>query len=112
MDINGDGSLNRKDFERLLSTLGQNINSDEIDDIWKMIDTDGSNSITFNEFVKIMLLCYDVEDREDTLREAFLVFDRNRDGNLQTEEVVYTLEMLGTKLDKAEQQELKLMIDK
>ena len=44
-----------------------------------LVDADGSGTIDFPEFLKMMANKYKEESREEEIREAFRVFDR--DGN-------------------------------
>lgn len=55
-DRDGDGKLNAKELKYTLLTLGEKLSDDEIDEIINEIDSTGEGSITYQDFVKLMLL--------------------------------------------------------
>jgi len=50
------GNIRRKGFGETMHLLEQNITDEEIEEMFKMIDTDGSGSIDFQEFMHLMEL--------------------------------------------------------
>jgi len=57
-DANNNKTLDKMELRIVLRDLQENLSSEEFEDLWSRSDTDGSNAIDFNEFVRMMLkLC-------------------------------------------------------
>ena len=83
MDKNGDGSLS---FEELKAGLGHKENGETLLEILKAADTDNSGSIDYTEFIAATL---DAQTymRDDYLRTAFDMFDKDGSGKIDKEEI-------------------------
>lgn len=83
MDKNGDGSLS---FEELKAGLGHKENGDTLLEILKAADTDNSGSIDYTEFIAATL---DAQTymRDDYLRTAFDMFDKDGSGKIDKDEI-------------------------
>lgn len=55
-DINGDGNLSRPELIEALTQTGYD--EDEVEDMFEEYDTDGSNSVNFEEFCKMLESSY------------------------------------------------------
>lgn len=55
-DKDGDGRINVKEMKYLLLTLGERLEDEEVEEIIREVDTTGQGAITYNDFVKIMML--------------------------------------------------------
>lgn len=78
-DKNANGSLSRDELIDAYRTIrGINFNEQEIDDMIKRVDADGSGDINYSEFLQTALT-NDKLFTEDRLEKAFRVFDK--DGN-------------------------------
>jgi Ca2+-binding EF-hand superfamily protein len=53
-DRDGDGQISMKEFRQGWLTLGIDLNYEEIDDLMKLVDTDGSGHISYDEFISKM----------------------------------------------------------
>jgi len=87
LDVNGDGSLT---IEELKKGLDGKENGDTMLDIMKSADTDGSGEINYTEFLAATMDA-NVFMREDYLRTAFMMFDRDNSGKIDNEEVMALL---------------------
>lgn len=98
LDVNGDGSLT---FEEIKKGLESKVNGEAILDIMKSADTDGSGEINYTEFLAATMDA-NVFMREDYLRTAFAMFDKDNSGKIDNEEVIALLqgEDLGTYISK------------
>ena len=83
MDKNGDGSLS---FEELKAGLGHKENGETLLEILKAADTDNSGSIDYTEFIAATL---DAQTymRDDYLRTAFDMFDKDGSGKIDKDEI-------------------------
>jgi calcium-dependent protein kinase len=87
LDINGDGSLT---IDELKKGLEGKENGEELLVIMKGADTDGSGEINYTEFLAATIDA-NVFLREDYLRTAFNMFDKDRSGKIDNEEVIALL---------------------
>ena len=98
LDVNGDGSLT---LEELRKGLEGKENGEELLAIMQGADTDGSGEINYTEFLAATI-DGNVFMREDYLRQAFNMFDKDGSGKIDNEEVIALLsgEDLGTHVSK------------
>jgi calcium-dependent protein kinase len=93
-DKNGDGKISKEEFVTGLSNTNNlnNIlkNSGDIEGIIKNIDTDNNGYIGFEEFC-IALINKEKILTENNLRMAFNVFDRDKSGGINQNELKYIL---------------------
>ena len=87
MDTNKDGKLQ---YDELMTGFtefyGQEFAKDEVDRIFKLVDTDHSNEIDFSEFV-IATVQREKILTEDKLRRAFRMFDKDNSGSIDAGEI-------------------------
>jgi calcium-dependent protein kinase len=98
LDVNGDGSLT---LDEIKKGLEGRENGDTMLDIMKSADTDGSGEINYTEFIAATVDA-NVYMREDYLRTAFQMFDKDNSGKIDNEEVIALLsgEDLGSFVSK------------
>ena len=87
LDVNGDGSLT---LEELKKGLEGKENGEDLLAIMKGADTDGSGEINYTEFLAATIDA-NVFLREDYLRQAFNMFDKDKSGKIDNEEVIALL---------------------
>ena len=87
LDVNGDGSLTIDELQKGLKELA---NGDHLLELMKAADTDGSGEINYTEFLAATMDA-NVFMREDYLRTAFNMFDKDNSGKIDNEEVVALL---------------------
>lgn len=101
-DKNDDGYITTKELGTVLRSLGQNPTEDELQDIIDEVDADGSGTVDFEEFVKLMKNRLQDIDHEQELREAFRVFDKDGNGSISSEELRYAMTTMGQQLTEQE----------
>jgi calmodulin len=64
---------------------------------WKIneVDADGNGTIDFHEFLTMMAKKLKDTDREEEIRQAFKVFDKNGDGYVTPDELALVMSNLG-----------------
>ena len=88
LDVNGDGSLT---LEEIKKGLQGKENADTIMELMKAADTDGSGEINYTEFLAATIDA-NIFMREDYLRTAFNMFDKDGSGKIDNEEVIALLQ--------------------
>ena len=63
-----------------MRSLGQNPTDAEVQDMINEVDVDGSGAMEFPEFCVMMVKKMAESDTENEVREAYRVFDKDRDG--------------------------------
>ncbi|CAL5989821.1 Calmodulin [Hexamita inflata] len=106
LDQDRDGFITVADIARLLSSLNQKPTQNELNDLMLTLDPEQSGQISFIQFVKLLVLVNRNFDREESLRSVFLCFDRNGDGNLNSQEIYYVLKAINLNISRAEVEEI------
>lgn len=88
LDVNGDGGLS---LEELKKGLKGKENGDTILQLLASADTDGSGEINYTEFLAATIDA-NIFMREDYLRTAFNMFDKDGSGQIDNEEVIALLQ--------------------
>ena len=70
------------------------------------VDADGSGTIDFPEFLKMMANKVKDEDSEEEIRETFRVFDKDGNGFVSPAELRHVLSNIGEKLTEEEIDEM------
>lgn len=88
MDTNGDGVLSAHELYEGLSQCG--IDEEELLEILKDVDSDGSGAIEYNEFITA---CYDFQSnfRDNVIQSVFKIFDKDLSGSVTKKELKQTL---------------------
>ncbi|XP_075264423.1 neo-calmodulin-like, partial [Convolutriloba macropyga] len=86
-DRDGDGSITVEEIGTVMRSLGQHPTNNELIEMIKDVDIDGSHTIDFNEFLYMMAKKMRDTDSEEELRSAFKVFDKDNKGEIDVEEM-------------------------
>lgn len=88
LDKNGDGSIT---FDELRSGLGHKENADTLLNLLQSADTDGSGTIDYTEFLAATMDAQ-VFMRDDYLKTAFDMFDKDGSGKIDKDELMQLLQ--------------------
>merc|ERR1712079_212035 len=99
-DKDGSGSISTKELLGVMRSMGQNPTEDELLELVMEIDLNGDGTIDFPEFLEMMKHKAGEADQMEDLREAFRIFDQDRDGFIDIGELKKVTMMLGTMLSK------------
>ncbi len=108
-DKDGSGSIDHKEFFKVLKNLGQNVTKEEVDNIIKDLDQDNSGEISFDEFITYMkrVKVQQEQEEDDEIVKAFQTFDVDKDDKISNQEFIHILCNLGDdKFTKDECEEL------
>ena len=72
---------------QVMRSLGQNPTEAELQDMINEVDVDGSGDMEFPEFCVMMVKKMQETDTENEVREAYRVFDKDRDGFISASEL-------------------------
>ena len=89
-----------------MRSLGQNPTDAEVQDIINEVDVDGSGAMEFPEFCVMMVKKMQESDTENEVREAYRVFDKDRDGYISASELRMIFAALPERLSAEEIEEM------
>ncbi|KAG2334601.1 hypothetical protein Bca4012_015924 [Brassica carinata] len=106
IDTNKDGKISWDEFAQWIRAFSPSMTSEEIDKMFTELDVDGDRQIDIVEFSK----CYVVgeKEEEEAVKEAFDLYDTNRDGKISPGELHVVLKRLGK---NKSMEECALMVD-
>merc|ERR1711997_1046624 len=110
-DKDKSGTISPEELLGVLRAMGQNPTEDELLNLVLEVDIDGNGTIEFEEFLSMMKQKANEVDEEADLREAFKIFDRDKDGYISMKELKKVANMLGTMLTKEEVEEFMAEAD-
>eukprot|EP00298_Acanthocystis_sp_HF-20_P011087 c19223_g2_i2.p1 GENE.c19223_g2_i2~~c19223_g2_i2.p1 ORF type:complete len:175 (-),score=56.71 c19223_g2_i2:28-477(-) len=105
-DRDGDGSISVKELGDVIRSLGTDPSESELQDLVNEVDVDGDGHIDFSEFLTMMAKKMAEVDEEAELREAFNLFDTDKNALISPYEFKQAMVKLGEKLSDAEIQAL------
>ncbi|KAK3578512.1 hypothetical protein CHS0354_007765 [Potamilus streckersoni] len=110
-DRDGDGCISAKELGIVMRSLGQNPMESEIQEMVKEVDVDGNGTIDFQEFLDMMSRKLKAVDSEKDIKDAFKVFDKDRNGFITAAELKQGMLELGERLTNEEIDEMILEAD-
>jgi Ca2+-binding EF-hand superfamily protein len=104
-DIGGSGSLTRDELSKMIKKMGIQLSKEQLDDIIREVDRDGSGFIEFDEYCAMLVKLtgvrkrinareYIEKDHIDNYRAAFNGFDTSKDGTISVKELDRLLRMM------------------
>lgn len=106
-DRDGDGHITANEIGIVMRSLGQNPTEADLHDLMEEVDTDKSGNLDFSEFLAMMRRKYkQMEDTQESVKEAFKMFDKDGDGFITSDELKYVMTNLGEKLTEEEADEM------
>jgi len=111
-DRNNDGSISVDELGHVFRIhLGKSLSQNDLNKIIDQVDTDNSQTIEFNEFLTLMASETWSEIEKGEIIKAFAVFDRNKDGYVDADELRHALCNYGEAMTKEEADELLAIVD-
>ncbi|XVE81372.1 hypothetical protein DITRI_Ditri15bG0058200 [Diplodiscus trichospermus] len=108
-DEDSNGTIDREELTKCLEKLQLRMTKEEVEELFRSCDIDGSEGIQFNEFIVLLCLIYllmkpssspdntlkmdspQLEATFDTIVEAFVFLDKNGDGKLNKKDMMKAL---------------------
>lgn len=110
-DKNKDGTICITELEEALRLLGCRIKENEVYEIVKEFDRDGSGVLEFMEFCEIVSAQMNDSSSDEFLAEALRTIDTNEDGIIPCSDLVSLLTAVGARLSMEEVEEILKEID-
>ncbi|XP_073287716.1 probable calcium-binding protein CML25 [Primulina huaijiensis] len=101
-DVNGDGKISASELGSIMSSLGNAATEVELDSMIREVDSDGDGFINLHEFIELNTKDIDHDEILENLRDAFRVFDIDKNGSISAEELQDVLMSLGEECGLAE----------
>lgn len=96
-DTNGDGKISISDLGSILNMLGSKTSPEEVKKIMTEIDSDGDGFIDLKEFEAFYLAGAGKDTNDQELRDAFALYDKDKNGKISANELHSVLKSLGEK---------------
>ncbi|XXG54210.1 hypothetical protein AAC387_Pa03g2154 [Persea americana] len=106
-DANGDGKISSSELGSMLKCLGHLGSTEEVEAMMSAADLDGDGFISLEEFMSVNTTETDSNKCLEDLRNAFTLYDRDKNGLISAEELHHVLRSMG---DKASLADCKSMI--
>ncbi|MEV7526723.1 EF-hand domain-containing protein [Streptomyces sp. NPDC091371] len=105
-DKNGTGSISAADLMAVMQSRGMAPTESEVRDMVSEFDQNANGVIEFPEFLAVMARRLADANSDDDEREAFRVFDKDRDGLIDADELHRVMTNIGEPLTKQEAEEM------
>ncbi|KAK1423137.1 hypothetical protein QVD17_18432 [Tagetes erecta] len=86
-DVNGDGKISSSELGSIMGSLGHCPSNNELENMIKEVDADGDGFIDLHEFIELNTKDVDSNEVMENLKEAFSVFDIDKNGLISAEEL-------------------------
>ncbi|KAI3818199.1 hypothetical protein L1987_12002 [Smallanthus sonchifolius] len=94
-DVNGDGKICASELGSILGSLGHHPTEEELQNMIKEVDADGDGFINLGEFIELNTKDIDSTEVLENLKDAFSIFDIDKNGLITAEELLDVLKSLG-----------------
>lgn len=110
-DKNGDGKISFDEFKDILHAFESRTSSDEVKRIMSVVDKNGDGFIDFDEFVEFKFGGSSLSCTQDSIKDAFELYDLDKDGLNSASELHSALNRLGDKCTMAECRKMISAVD-
>ncbi|CAI9296945.1 unnamed protein product [Lactuca saligna] len=94
-DVNGDGKISSSELGSIMGSLGHRPSDEELDRMIVEVDADGDGFIDLGEFIELNTKGIDSSELLENLKNAFSVFDIDKNGAITADELQNVLGSLG-----------------
>lgn len=112
-DKNSDGYITKNELAGVMANFGHEIiTQEELDEVMKLVDTDGNGVVDFKEFLELMDSNTLIQDADDEVKSLFTLFDIDHDGYITEKEIGNVMKNLGEKVRKKDIRKMVKEADK
>ena len=97
-DHNGNQSITSQELGNALRSVGKRLTEENVASLVRRADADHGGSLSFDDFKNFVGYAAEIEKRDDDIKQAFKVFDKNGDGTVDLRTFRHALTTLGDKL--------------
>ncbi|XP_019172988.1 PREDICTED: probable calcium-binding protein CML25 [Ipomoea nil] len=94
-DVNSDGKISWSELGSIMGSLGHVATEEELKAMIREVDSDGDGFIDLREFIELNTQGIDSEEVLRNLKDAFSVFDSDKNGSISAEELQNVMHSLG-----------------
>lgn len=94
-DVNGDGKISASELGSIMGSLGHVATEEELNNMIREVDADGDGFIDLDEFIELNTKDIDYDEVLQNLKDAFEVFDVDKNGAISADELQNVLQSLG-----------------
>lgn len=98
LDKRGEDKIRVGDIMTAMKKIGYNIGAEWLENMEEDIDQDGTGFISFEEFIELTRKKIQSDEDERELKEIFRVLDKEKKGEIHTNELRWILKSLGDDL--------------
>eukprot|EP00667_Euglena_gracilis_P023675 EG_transcript_26834 len=111
-DRDGDGTVTSKELHLAIKMAGATLTEEQVKQMMKEVDADGSGEVDFKEFCQLMLRFQKVSETDviTEIKEGFKAFDKDGSGTVSIYEIKHVLEQVGEYLDEDHWQVMEQMV--
>ncbi|CAF0891989.1 unnamed protein product [Adineta steineri] len=106
LDRDGDGTISNSEIRSLMNSLGYSPSHEDISSVISKVDIDGNGSVDFDEFLIMMQRRKSTGGSGTELLKVFNVFDKNKDGFIDKNELYDMLLRLGEQVTEEDVTEM------
>lgn len=99
-DTDGDGAITLEELGAFMKRMGLAPSDADLRRMIGEVDADQNGVIDFAEFVTLMARKMNNADKENEIREAFNVYDKDRSGKISKQDLLATMRALGAQLSE------------
>ena len=100
-DKNSDGYITKDELAGVMRNFGHDIiSAEELDEVMKIVDTDGNGVVDFKEFLEMMDSNTLVQDADEEVKALFALFDIDNDGYITEKEIRTMMKKMGESVRK------------
>lgn len=97
-DNDKDGQITVVELGKVMEKLGQKLSRSELEKMISKIDKNGNGSINYKDFKTMMQVQLEQKSTDDEIRQAFELFDKDKDGKISPIELKEVMQSLGENL--------------
>lgn len=105
------GSIATDNLGTVMRAIGQNPTESELYRLCEELDKFSTGSIFYGDFLELMTKNYQVFDKDDVIKNAFTIFDRDDDGFVSHAELRAVFNNVGEKLTDDEFDDVFRVVD-